>query len=418
MQVRDLPAGERLRSGIETAVYRGCDPAGACAFAREAASGRDFTMMIAFADRSLPSAEMARLLKRDVEVPTQVCSTTAGGIGPFGYLDGCVVFVFFPAESFEALAAVVPAISSSGLEHGTTVAGELYERFERHVRHRHPHGGEEGSVFALTFIDGLSNHEEVVVAAIQRGLPNLPLVGGSAGDGLAFERTRVCLDGRAHEDAAIVCLVWTTVPFAVFKSDHYRPTETRFVVTGCDPERRLVTELNGVDAATEYASLLGLDARNLTPFSFAAYPLAVRVGGEHYCRSIRRVEPDGLSFFCAMEEGVVLTIAEVGDMVGSLCGELSRVSDEVGGIDLALGFDCILRRIEAEERQLSRRVADVFRQHNVFGFTTYGEQFSSMHLNQTMTGIAFGPGAGRTGTCIPRMSGGSALARERVGETA
>lgn len=390
MELADPAIGRRSASGIETAVYSGSDIGEACETARGIAASGDFTLMIALFDRSFEGGELARRLKREIEVPTQVCSSTAGGVGPFGYIDGCIIFVFFSSSEFEVLAELVPDISSGGLERGAAVAGDLYERFGNHVDHRRFEEAETGRIFALTFIDGLSNHEEVVVAAIQRGLPNLPLVGGSAGDGLAFERTTVCLDGRSHTDAAIVCLVWTKVPFTVFKSDHYKPTDIRLVVTGCDPEKRLVTELNGVDAATEYASVLGLDPGSLTPFSFAAHPLAVRVGGEHYCRSIRRLEPEGLSFFCAIEEGVVLTIAEAADMIDSMTGDLDRIAAELGGIDLALGFDCILRRIEVEERQMSRRVAKVFDDHNVIGFTTYGEQFSSMHLNQTLTGIAFG----------------------------
>ncbi|EAU40092.1 hypothetical protein FP2506_02585 [Fulvimarina pelagi HTCC2506] len=390
MQLADTTIGRSSTSGIETAVYTGSNVADACETARSIAVHGEFTLMIALFDRAFDAGELTRCLRREIEVPTQVCASTAGGVGPFGYVDGCIVFVFFSTAEFEVLASVVPAISSGGLEHGATIAGDLYKRFENNVVHRRMGEAESGKIFALTLIDGLSNHEEVVVAAIQRGLPNLPLVGGSAGDGLAFENTYVCVDGRAYTDAAVVCLIWTRVPFAVFKSDHYRPTDVRLVVTGCDPEKRLVTELNGVDAATEYASVLGLDPQSLTPFSFAAHPLAVRVGGEHYCRSIRRMEPEGLSFFCAIEEGVVLTIAEASDMIDSMRDELDRIAGELGGIDLALGFDCILRRIEAEERQLSRRVAKVFDDHNVFGFTTYGEQFSSMHLNQTLTGIAFG----------------------------
>jgi hypothetical protein len=32
----------------------------------------------------------------------------------------------------------------------------------------------------------------------------------------------------------------------------------------------------------------------------------------------------------------------------------------------------------------------LYRKHGVVGFHTYGEQFNAMHLNQTLTGIAFG----------------------------
>jgi hypothetical protein len=33
---------------------------------------------------------------------------------------------------------------------------------------------------------------------------------------------------------------------------------------------------------------------------------------------------------------------------------------------------------------------DLYRSYRVVGFHTYGEQHNSMHLNQTLTGVAFG----------------------------
>jgi hypothetical protein len=35
-------------------------------------------------------------------------------------------------------------------------------------------------------------------------------------------------------------------------------------------------------------------------------------------------------------------------------------------------------------------MSELYRENNVVGFGTYGEQYRSMHLNQTFTGIAFG----------------------------
>ena len=35
-------------------------------------------------------------------------------------------------------------------------------------------------------------------------------------------------------------------------------------------------------------------------------------------------------------------------------------------------------------------MSELYRDNNVIGFGTYGEQYRSMHLNQTLTGIAFG----------------------------
>lgn len=87
---------------------------------------------------------------------------------------------------------------------------------------------------------------------------------------------------------------------------------------------------------------------------------------------------------------MVLTLARRRDLAESIDDALGHLAAELGGIDLVLGFDCVLRRVEAEDRQLSHRVAELYRHYNVVGFSTYGEQYKAMHINQTFTGIAFG----------------------------
>ena len=51
--------------------------------------------------------------------------------------------------------------------------------------------------FVLLLIDGLSMREEQVTRALQHSLETIPLIGGSAGDGLKFSRTHVYHDMRA-----------------------------------------------------------------------------------------------------------------------------------------------------------------------------------------------------------------------------
>ncbi len=54
-----------------------------------------------------------------------------------------------------------------------------------------------------------------------------------------------------------------------------------------------------------------------------------------------------------------------------------------------IGCDCILRRIEAEQTQMSRELSDILSSHRVTGFSTYGEQIGPLHVNHTMSGVAF-----------------------------
>jgi hypothetical protein len=51
--------------------------------------------------------------------------------------------------------------------------------------------------------------------------------------------------------------------------------------------------------------------------------------------------------------------------------------------------DCILRRIEAEQSQLIRPMSNILKRYNVIGFSTYGEQIGALHVNQTLSGVAF-----------------------------
>lgn len=183
----------------------------------------------------------------------------------------------------------------------------------------------------------------------------------------------------------------TDLPFVAFRTQHFVQSEMRMVVTRADPANRIVHEINGRPAAREFARLVGLQLTELTPMIFATHPVVVRVGGQYYVRSIARVNPDeSLTFFCAIDEGIVLTIARGVDMVANLQKAFDGVRAEIGRPQLVLGCDCILRRLEAEREGIKDRIGQILTDNNVIGFATYGEQFNSMHVNQTFTGVAIG----------------------------
>ena len=130
----------------------------------------------------------------------------------------------------------------------------------------------------------------------------------------------------------------------------------------------------------------------LTVGSFAEHPLAVRVGGEFFVRAIKGIEKNSaLSFMSAVDEGVVFTIVEPGDLMASIEGLLEDIRGQIGQPQLILGFECLFRRLEFERSQMKQAVETVYAANNVVGFHTYGEQFRAMHLNQTLTGLAIGP---------------------------
>ena len=50
----------------------------------------------------------------------------------------------------------------------------------------------------------------------------------------------------------------------------------------------------------------------------------------------------------------------------------------------------VFRRLEIEHRQQLEQVSALLQKNHMVGFSTYGEQFDGMHLNQTLTGVALG----------------------------
>jgi len=247
---------------------------------------------------------------------TQVCGcTTAGELAPDGWDENSVVALAFSRADFSA--AVRPILNLDGfrVEDGRRIGGEL-----RHELLRVTPQVDRGNPFGLVLIDGLCRREEAVMSAIYASLDDIPVVGGSAGDGMRFEKTWVFCDGKAHTNAALLILLNTSLPFRVFKCDNFEPSPQKMVVTEADIENRTVRELNAEPAAQEYSRMVGILDAKLDPFSFASHPVLVRVGGAYYARSIQRVEPDGsLHFFCAIDEGMVLTAATSRSLVGSTC---------------------------------------------------------------------------------------------------
>jgi len=77
-----------------------------------------------------------------------------------------------------------------------------------------------------------------------------------------------------------VTLFETTLPFVLFQTQHFAPTDTRLVITESDCASRTVTEINGGPAAEEYARAVGLEISELNPQIFAAYPVMLKIGGD------------------------------------------------------------------------------------------------------------------------------------------
>jgi hypothetical protein len=360
--------------------------------AAEVAAGVDphgTAFVLVFVPNGLARDELARALEARLgDVPVFGC-TSAGQITPDGYASDALLLMAFPKRWFRCSSVLIEGLRTFSFSF-SAIASSV-EQTQAGFR---PRPG--WSRLALLFTDGLSKQEDLLVSTLETVLPDIPVFGGSAGDGLDFGETFVLRDGRFHADAAVLLLIETSLDVQGFSFDHFRPTDQQLIITGADPEERLVFEINGAPAAQEYARLVGCTREALSPEVFAENPILVHHEGSYFVRAVADATDGGaLSFMAAIDDGVIMTLGRGEEMIESLREGLARKAGSGERPDFILGFDCVLRRLEVEHKQLCRPVSEVFREARVLGFNTYGEQHRGVHMNQTFVGVAFfGPEGG------------------------
>ena len=247
--------------------------------------------------------------------------------------------------------------------------------------------------FGILLIDGNSKREEEVTSMLATGIVDLEIVGGSAGYGNTFGETFVYFNGEFKSNRATLTLISTEIPFELFKSQHFVPSDKKLVITNSDPAQRIVYEIDGLPASEAYAFALGIHEEDLTPMAFSEHPLGLTVGNRYFIRSVLKKNKDkSLSFACAIETGLVLSLANRLSYFEESSKLFDNLQSKIGPLGGVLCFECILRRLEVLGKAPADRKAidQMLIKNNAIGFHTYGEQYSGIHINQTLTGVAFG----------------------------
>ncbi len=350
-----------------------------------AARGGDeaFTVLFASADHDLAAlgqALSAQGLTRAVAV------TTSRVIGPDGIESHGVSGFHLPAGRFAAADTVIENAATIDLPDVRDRVRRLRMELDA-TQH-----AEGGSLFALLFVDAEARCEERLTALLGMELNGIPLVGGSAGDTYfnspdqAPTSTPLLHGSRAYKGAAILCLIRSATPLVAYCHNHYIASDQRMVITDADPARRLVRAIDGRPALDVYAAKCGFRQLPRDSLEFAPYPLMIRIGGQYYARGMQRIYPDGtLEFACALETGLVVALGRPGDMVSRLTELFEAMHAAIGTPDLVIGVDCAARTAYMERRELTPAISALMRQNAVSGFASLGEQFNTIHANNSFT---------------------------------
>jgi hypothetical protein len=327
-------------------------------------------------------AALGRAIAATFDCPAIGCTTAGEILGSEGYIEDSIVCAAIASKKLTMKPIFIGDLRAFLKDGAPETLHALVE-------------ADRSNSFTLLLIDGLSKLEEQVIAIIHQILSGIPLIGASAGDGLDFRHTWVYHDGAFHENAAVLALFETSLPFMPIHAQHFEPTDVRLVITDADVATRTVTEINGMPAVESYAEAVGVSIDKLTPQVFAAYPVMLKIGGQYYVRSIQKVNPDGsLTFYCAIGIGLVLTVAQSSEsLVAHLEAELSNIRRTIPNPAFIFASDCILRRLEIQQYGEIDRARQVLAPCPLIGFSTYGEQYGGVHVNHTLTALVLGDDA-------------------------
>ena len=330
-----------------------------------------------FASSNYNSADLISALNESFPNIQVFGCSTAGEIISGNICSNSIVAMAFTDEIIEDIRVEVVNNINSNLDlHPTFEAFASYFNtpFNRLDDSKH---------FGLIYMDGLSKLEETILG-ILGDHTNVMFVGGSAGDDLKFAKTTIYANEKHYENSAVLVIIKSKVGFGFEKIQSFSATPHKVVATKVDEPNRIIYELNGKPAVEVYANILNTTVAD-APNCFMRYALGLMVDDQPYIRSIQQiVEDTALMLYCNVKEGTELQIMESGNIIGDTKKELENFKKKYKSISGILIFNCILRTLELQDKNIADEYANLFSDIPTVAFSTYGEVYVG-HVNQTAT---------------------------------
>jgi hypothetical protein len=380
-----------MQPPVRVAHARGDDPSQIADQLVESLGSPCPSVVLFFCSSQLPFEAVAERMQAAFGDVLTVGSTTCGEIGPEGCTTGGVSAIAL-AEPVRAVAQVIERAAEFRFADGAPLMGALLEGLGETPASL---AQRPGDFVLITLSDGLAGGEEVLLASIHDAAPGVGLVGGSSADDFQFKSTATALRGRSYPGGSVVLLLEPGVPFHPFHLHHFSRGEDAIYITGAQPLERLVSRIDGYPAVPWLARRMGFDEAalrqrpgevlNQTPVVFGT-----RSGNATFMRSVMNVQGDALLMGGAIEEGAIVYLMEGADLIDATRNGIEAAISVVPNPAGTLLFNCGGRMWEATVRDEVDALGEAMGQLPCAGFTTYGEQFGTMQINHTLTGLVFG----------------------------
>jgi hypothetical protein len=382
--VSDLPE----QAGVRVASTTVADTADAIEELLDDLGARDAALTLVFYATSHDDQVIARALDKAAGARA-VAGTTAGELSCEGFSKDAMTGISFHGEGVRASVEIIPQLDQLSL----VPIVHLPDKLARGIGRSRDQLDASRHLW-LFLVDGLSGKEGLLTPFFMQAAPRVGLVGASLGDSEEFRAVRLIHHGRVYRDAAATMLLEYDGPFTTFEQNHMVLTDRRLEVTKVGGSGRVLEELDGKVAQVAYAEALGIDPSQVTTSVTAAHPFGYRFRGRPFPVSILQARPDGtFRLGGAIQHGEELCILEPSNLVESTrCGLSEVISGLDGGGEAKalLLFHCLARFLEAADSDELDQLTEALCQAPVCGLNTYGEQYQTLHMNHSLTGVVFG----------------------------
>jgi len=341
--------------------------------------GKDKKLILFFASSNYEPSKLSNSFSKAFAKTTVVGCTTSGEIITGRMLDNAVVAIGFDDDCLKDFSVEIV----QGIKTNPDAVATAFKQFENHFGKSESLHYDEYVGIVLT--DGLGGTEELVMDKIGN-LTDITFIGGSTGDDMKFKETTLYYNNEIYHEGSLLLLLKPKQKFSTLKTQSFRATGKKLLVTKGDESKRKVIEFNHKPATEAYAEAMEIPLEQLAGKMFYS-PLGLMSGDEPFVRSPRTIENSDINFFCSVKEGTELMLLESTDIVEDTISALLKKEKE-GNISCIINFNCILRTLDLKKQNKTKEYGEVFKNHPTVGFSTYGESFIG-HINQTATMLIF-----------------------------
>ncbi|MFC2478458.1 MAG: FIST signal transduction protein [Treponema socranskii subsp. buccale] len=248
--------------------------------------------------------------------------------------------------------------------------------------------------FALAFVNGICQAEEALLSVFYAVVPNdkFIIAGGGAGDDLQFKKNYVSYNGDVISDGAVILFFHTSLKFDIRKENIYKPNGKQVTVTQADVACRLIRTMNYSSPRKEYAEAVGCPESGVGDMTFD-HPLGRRIGDEIFITAFDKFNPDGtVNMQGRILPGSIIDILEPDDyaeITRNTCDEIIRA---IPHPQFVMFINCAFRALLFARDKSGPVMTSIYNaKFPVYcGFSSYGELFRKVYLNQTLVSIVIG----------------------------